>query len=149
MPHSGRRPEWGMAAVNRVRDALFDHTVRGALSPPHTSRCWDRKFRDKPETEIRGLRYYAATRLTARQDKRHVRQTYLGRSARVATRPESQVAPPHIFNILKRLSPPSHGSADRRLRPVDPQSCLELACYPLNPEGSFARLNILIRDKTS
>jgi hypothetical protein len=40
----------------RVRAALFDHTVRGALSPPHTSRRWDRQLRDKPETEIRGLR---------------------------------------------------------------------------------------------
>ena len=29
------------------------------------------------------------------QDKRHLRQTYSGRSARVATRPESQAAPPH------------------------------------------------------
>jgi hypothetical protein len=40
----------------RVRAALFHHTVRGALSPPHTSRRWDRQLRDKPETEIRGLR---------------------------------------------------------------------------------------------
>ena len=30
------------------------------------------------------------------QDKRHIRQTYSGRSARVATRPESQAAPSHI-----------------------------------------------------
>jgi hypothetical protein len=29
------------------------------------------------------------------QDKRHIRQTNSGRSARVATRPESQAAPPH------------------------------------------------------
>jgi hypothetical protein len=35
------------------------------------------------------------------QDKRHVRQTYLGRSARVATRPESQVAPPHTDSIFR------------------------------------------------
>ena len=39
------------------------------------------------------------------QDRRHVRQTYSGRSARVATRPESQAAPPHIFNFPRRLSP--------------------------------------------
>ncbi len=56
------------------------------------------------------------------QDKRHKlphnRQTYSGRSSRVATRPESQSAPPHIFNLPRRLSPPSHGSADRQLRPV-------------------------------
>ncbi len=36
----------------RVRAAFFDHTVRGALSPPHTSRRWDRQLRDMPETEI-------------------------------------------------------------------------------------------------
>jgi len=40
----------------RVRAASFDHTARGALSPPRTSRRWDRQLRDKPETEIRGLR---------------------------------------------------------------------------------------------
>jgi hypothetical protein len=52
------------------------------------------------------------------QDKGQLRQTFSGRSARVATRPESQAAPPHKFNLPRRLSPPSHGSADRRLRPV-------------------------------
>ncbi len=36
----------------------------------------------------------------------------------MATRPESQAAPPHIFNLPRRLSPPSHGSVDRQLRPV-------------------------------
>ncbi len=40
----------------RVRAAIFDHTVRGALSPPHTSRRWDRQLGDKPETDTRGLR---------------------------------------------------------------------------------------------
>jgi hypothetical protein len=45
-----------LAKYFRVRAALFDHTVRGALSPPYTSRRWDRQLRDKPETEIRGLR---------------------------------------------------------------------------------------------
>ncbi len=52
------------------------------------------------------------------QDMRHIRQTYSGRSARVATRPESKAAPPLIFNLPRRLSPPSHASADRRLRPA-------------------------------
>jgi hypothetical protein len=33
------------------------------------------------------------------QDKRHIRQTYSGRSARVASRPESQAAPPHNSNF--------------------------------------------------
>ncbi len=40
----------------RVRAALFDHTIRDALAPPHTSRRWDRQLRAKPETEIRELR---------------------------------------------------------------------------------------------
>jgi hypothetical protein len=35
--------------------SLFDHTVQGALSPPHSSRRWDRQLRDKLETGIRGL----------------------------------------------------------------------------------------------
>ncbi len=43
----------------RVHAALFNHTVRGALSPPRISRRWDRQLRDMPETEpeIRGQRY--------------------------------------------------------------------------------------------
>ncbi len=39
-----------------VRAALFDYTVRGAPSPPYILRRWVRQFRDKSETEIRGLR---------------------------------------------------------------------------------------------
>ena len=90
----------------------FDHTVRGALSPPHTSRA----LGSTPQGHARDRDSRAA--LGNPQDTRHIRQTYSGRSARVATRPESQAAPPHIFNLPRRLSPPSHGSADRRLRPA-------------------------------
>ncbi len=34
----------------RVRAALFDHTARGVLSPPHTLRRWHRQLRDMPYT---------------------------------------------------------------------------------------------------
>jgi hypothetical protein len=49
------------------------------------------------------------------QDKVQLRQTLFRKECQV---PESQVAPPDKFNLPRRLSPPSHGSADRRLRPV-------------------------------
>ena len=121
----------------RVRAALFDQTVRGARSPPHTSRRWDRQLRDKPETEIRGL-------LGNPQDTRQLRQTYSGRSARVATRPESQAAPPHKFNLPRRLSPPSHGSADRRL--LTPGADV-LRCFVdgIMPSTNLAEIGVLAK----
>jgi hypothetical protein len=95
----------------RVRAAIIDHTVPGALFPPHTSRA----LGSATQGHARDRDSRAALR--SPQDKRPIRQTYSGRSARIATRPESQAAPPHIQSP-KRLSPPSHGSADRRLRLV-------------------------------
>jgi hypothetical protein len=99
-----------------VRASLFDYTVRGALSPPHTSRALGSATQGHARDRDLSLILRAAQGNP--QDKRPFRQTYSGRSARVATRPESQAAPPHIFNLPTRLSPPSHSSADRRLRPV-------------------------------
>jgi hypothetical protein len=47
------------------------------------------------------------------QDKWQLRQTYSERSTRVATRPESKIAPPHKLNLPRRLSPPSHAAMVR------------------------------------
>jgi hypothetical protein len=71
-----------------VPAALFDHTVRGALFPesPHHKGA-----------EI-GLRLRAAA-LGDPLDKRHILQTFSGRRARDATRPENQLPPPHIINL--------------------------------------------------
>ncbi len=54
----------------------------------------------------------ALDNLLNRRDKKQLQQTYSGRSAGAATRPESQAAPPHELNLPRRLSPPSHDSAD-------------------------------------
>ncbi len=64
---------------------------------------WDSQLRTMPEREFRMLR--KATPRTWRP----LWQTYLGRSARVAARPEGQAAPPHVFNLPERLSPRNHG----------------------------------------
>ncbi len=63
----------------------------------------DSHLRTTPEREFRMLR--KATPRTWRP----LWQTSYGRSARVAARPEGQAAPPHVFNLPERLSPPSHG----------------------------------------
>jgi hypothetical protein len=70
----------------RERIALLDHTVRGALSPPHTARA----LGSATQGHSRDRDSRAA--LGNPQKKRHIRQTYSGRSARDATRPESQAA---------------------------------------------------------
>ena len=92
--------------------SLFNHTVWGALSLPHTSRRSDRHLRD-----VLGNRSSRAA-LGNPQDKRHIRQTYSGRSARVASRLESQAAPIPIFNLPRQMSSPIHISADMRIRPT-------------------------------
>ncbi len=83
-----------------------------SLSPPHTSRA----LGSATQGHARDRDSRAA--LGNPQDKGQFRQTYSGRSARVVTRPESQAASPDIINLPRRLSTPSHGSADRRLCPV-------------------------------
>ncbi len=98
--------------IFRARAALFDHTVRGALSPPHNSRA----LGSVTQGHARDRDLRAA--LGNPQDKRPIRQANSGRSVRVATSPEIQAAPYRIFNLPRRLSSPSHDSADRRLRPA-------------------------------
>ena len=66
----------------------FDHTVRGALSPPHTSRALGSATQG--HARDRDLR---AALGCARQ--RSGQEAHSGRSTMVATRPESQAAPPH------------------------------------------------------
>jgi hypothetical protein len=114
----------------RVRAAFFCSLsttlfgVTSALSPPRTSRVLgsaiqghardrdsDLRAADLPDQDSRAA-------LGNPQDKKQLWHTYSGRCARVATRPESQVTPPHIFNLPMRSSPPSHDAADRRLHPV-------------------------------
>ncbi len=87
----------------RVHSALFDHTVRGALSPLHTSRVLGSAT--KGQSRDRDSR--AALRNPL--DKRHIRRIYSGRSARVATRPESQAAPPHKSSETIVTSQPWYG----------------------------------------
>jgi hypothetical protein len=94
------------------RAAIFDHTVRGTLSRPG------------PHLKGAGLRNSGPCP-SARFECRHatprtwrsLRQTYSGRSARVATRPEGQASPPHVFN-LPRLSPPRHRFSWQAVTPV-------------------------------
>ncbi len=61
-----------------------------ALSPSHTSRAQH----SSTQGQARDRDSRAALRNP--QDKMHIQQTYSGRSARVATRPENQAALPHI-----------------------------------------------------
>ncbi len=96
----------------RQRAAIFDHTVRGVLSPPHTSRV--PRFATQDHAQARDSN--AALGYT--RTWRPLWQSYSGRSARVAARPEVQAPPPHVFNLPERLSPLSHGS-DRRFGPVE------------------------------
>ncbi len=67
----------------RLRAALIDHTVRDALSPSRTSRRWDLQLkRPAQDQDLRAA-------LGNLQDKSLIRETYSGRSARVAMRPEN------------------------------------------------------------
>ncbi len=74
----------------RVRVDFIDHIVRGALSPPHTSRALGSATQG--HAQDRDLR----AAIDIPKEKTQLRQTYSRRSARVATRPKSQSAPPHI-----------------------------------------------------
>jgi hypothetical protein len=71
----------------RVRAALFDHTVRGALSPPHTQGAGIRNTGTARDRDLRAV-------LGNPQDKRQLRQTYSGRSARVARGPKAKLPRP-------------------------------------------------------
>ncbi len=96
----------------RVSAALFDHTVQGALSPPHTSRRWDWQFRDKLKTKIRELHW--ATLRTRGSFGKPLQEGVPG----LQRGPKAKLPRP-TFNFPRRLSPPNHDSADRRLRPGD------------------------------
>ncbi len=96
----------------QVRDlaAVFDHryTVRGALSPPHTSRV--PQFATQVHGQARDMNLNAAQGNT--QDMEATLENQLsnfGRSARVAARPNGRPAPPHGINVPERLSLPSLG----------------------------------------
>jgi hypothetical protein len=79
--------------LHSLRAAFFDRTDRGALSPPHTSRTvgWA-QIRVGNSGTCPRQRFGAAP--GSYQDRMQLRQTYSGRSASVATRPESRPAPP-------------------------------------------------------
>ncbi len=83
-------------------------STRARTQPPVTAA--KPGLRTMPEREIRMLR--KATPKT----RRPLRQTYQGRSARAAARPEGQAAPPQVFSRSDGHLPAT-GSADRRLRP--------------------------------
>ncbi len=87
----------------RERAAIFGYTVHATLShyTPQGRRAW--QFRVMLKREIRMLRQATSRAWRPR------RQNYQGWSSRVAPRPEGRPAPPHGFNLLERLSPPSHG----------------------------------------
>ncbi len=106
----------------RVRAALFEHTVCSGCPFPSPNL---KALGSATQGHARDRDLRAA--LGNPQDMRHIRQTHSGRSAGVATRPERQAAPPHKFKLPRRLSPPSHGSADRRLHP---ESARMLSIYP-------------------
>ncbi len=62
--------------------------------------------------------------------------------SRVAMKPECKAAPPHIFNLPKPLLPPSHASADRRLRLVSlavygVEDCVEMLFMRKTTLGIF------------
>ncbi len=87
----------GFQSIFCVRSASFDHTVRGALFL-------------SPRLKGAGIgnsgtfsRPVVRAELGNPQDKRRIRQTYLRSSARVATRPESQASPHHIFHYPEQL----------------------------------------------
>jgi hypothetical protein len=72
-------------------------TIRGTLSPPPTSRAMGSASQGHARDR------YLKVALGNTQDKRQLRHTYPGRSVRVAARPESQAAPPHIFYLAFEL----------------------------------------------
>ncbi len=74
----------------RVRAALFDHTVWGALPLP-TPQIRALETAAQGYARDRGSR----AAIDNPKDMRQLRQTHSRRSARVVTRPESQAAPPH------------------------------------------------------
>ncbi len=115
------------SAKFRVRAALFDNTVWGALIPPHTSRALG--------SEIRAHARVGDSRaaLGNPQDKKHARQIYSGRSFRDATRPDSQAASPHLFNLHERLSFPIQDWVDRHLRPIYPRWKVAVAEAQMSP----------------
>ncbi len=84
------------------RAAILDHTYQGALSPPHISRTPG--FATKDQASARDSN-------AAQGDTQDMEaaSANLFRSARVAARTEGQAAPPHVFHLPERLSPPSHG----------------------------------------
>ncbi len=81
---SGRLSVRCPAGVFRVRAAIFDRTLWGVLSPPHTTRA----LGSATQGHARGRDSRAV--LGEIQYKEPIRQTYSGRSARDATRPQSQ-----------------------------------------------------------
>ena len=95
----------------RVRAALFDHPARGALSPPHTSRRWDRQLRDKPRPRFEGC-----ARQPSGQEAHSA--NLFRKECQGCNEARKPSCPAPQFNLPRRLSPPSHGSADRRLRPA-------------------------------
>ncbi len=103
--------------------------------PTHQGR-WDWQLGHALDRELRAA-------LGNPQDKRRIRQTYSRRSARIATksetRPKAKLIRP-TFKLPKRLSTPSHSSADRRLRPLKdlPLNIILVMCKVL--KGVFTML---------
>ncbi len=80
-----------LALYYRVRAAFFDHTVRVALFPPRT--LWALGSATLEHARGRDSRAL----LCNSQNKRHIRTTHLGKSARVPTWPDSQTTTYSIF----------------------------------------------------
>jgi hypothetical protein len=96
-----------------VRAAFFDYCLGCPFSPPTPQGAEI----GNSGTSLR-LRFKGCARQPSGHPERRIGLTYSERSARVATRPESQAAPSHIINLPRRLSPFSYDSADWWLRPV-------------------------------